>query len=73
MRRIVLSAMAALALGAAPAVAAEKTALPQQDWSFAGPFGHFEEPALKRGFAVYNQVCAACHGITGLADRKSVV
>lgn len=70
MRRIVLSAMAVLALGAGPAAAAETMPLPKQDWSFAGPFGHFEEPALKRGFTVYSQVCAACHGIAGLAYRN---
>lgn len=70
MRRIVLSAMAALALGAGPAAAAETMPLPKQDWSFAGPFGHFEESALKRGFTVYSQVCAACHGVNGLAYRN---
>jgi ubiquinol-cytochrome c reductase cytochrome c1 subunit len=70
MRRIALAAMVALALGAGPAVAAETAPLPGQDWSFAGPFGHFEEPALKRGFTVYNQVCASCHGVNGLAYRN---
>jgi ubiquinol-cytochrome c reductase cytochrome c1 subunit len=70
MRRIALSAMVALALGAGPAAAAETAPLAKQDWSFAGPFGHFEEPALKRGFAVYNQVCASCHGVNGLAYRN---
>jgi ubiquinol-cytochrome c reductase cytochrome c1 subunit len=70
MRRIVLSAMAALALGAGPAIAAEATPLPKQDWSFAGPFGHFEEAELQRGFTVYRQVCASCHGAGGLAYRN---
>jgi len=70
MRRIVLSAMAALALGAGGAVAAETAPTPpRQAWSFSGPFGHFDEAALKRGFAVYRQVCANCHGLSGLAYR----
>lgn len=70
MRRIVLSAMAVLALGVGAAAAAETAPTPpRQTWSFSGPFGHFDEAALKRGFTVYRQVCASCHGLTGLAYR----
>jgi len=71
MRRIVLSAIAALSLGAGSAVAAEATRpLPETAWTFDGPFGHFEESALKRGFTVYRNVCASCHGLEGLAYRN---
>ncbi len=34
-----------------------------------GPFGHFDEAQLQRGFAVYQNVCAACHSISQVAYR----
>lgn len=46
-----------------PARAAEETAIPAQDWSFDGLFGTYDRGALQRGFKVYSQVCAACHGM----------
>lgn len=71
MRRIVFSVLAAALLAAGPAAASETaTPLPQYPWSFAGPFGHFDGKTLQRGFAVYHQVCAACHGLTGIAYRN---
>jgi len=35
----------------------------KQDWGFDGPFGTFDRNALRRGYKVYQQVCAACHGM----------
>ncbi|MBX4888394.1 cytochrome c1 [Rhizobium bangladeshense] len=35
----------------------------QQDWSFAGPFGHYDKGQLQRGLKVYTEVCAACHSM----------
>ena len=35
---------------------------PALSWSFAGPFGTFDRAQLQRGFKVYKEVCAACHG-----------
>ena len=29
-----------------------------------GPFGHFDNRQLQRGFQVYQEVCAACHAIS---------
>src|SRR5690606_29324204 len=43
---------------------------PQQEWSFDGPFGTFDKASLQRGFLVYKQVCAACHGMKHLAYRN---
>ena len=39
--------------------------------SFAsdGPFGHFDDRQLQRGFQVYKEVCAACHGLNLVAFR----
>ncbi len=62
---------AALLLGAAPARAAEETATPpQQRWSFAGAFGTFDRAQLQRGFKVFQEVCATCHGLGLLAFRN---
>jgi ubiquinol-cytochrome c reductase cytochrome c1 subunit len=43
-----------------------------RNFSFAtdGPFGHFDERQLQRGFQVYSEVCAACHGLTYVAFRN---
>ena len=34
-----------------------------QEWSFAPPFGHYDQAQLQRGFQVFQQVCTACHGL----------
>ncbi|MGF1549400.1 MAG: cytochrome c1 [Sphingomonadaceae bacterium] len=34
-----------------------------------GPFGQFDERQLQRGFQVYKEVCAACHGLEHVAFR----
>ena len=35
-----------------------------------GPFGHFDRRQLQRGFQVYKEVCAACHGLNLVAFRN---
>lgn len=59
---------AALLLAAgsgAPAAAAEgggHDARPHRmSWSFAGPFGLYDQAQLQRGFKVFKEVCSACH------------
>jgi cytochrome c1 len=42
---------------------------PLQKWSFSGPFGHFDKGQLQRGFKVYKEVCAVCHGLKYVAFR----
>lgn len=41
-----------------------------QDWSFEGMFGTYDRAALRRGFEVYRQVCAACHSMDRLYYRN---
>lgn len=41
----------------------------EQDWSFAGPFGHYDRGELQRGLKVYVEVCAACHSMELVAFR----
>jgi cytochrome c1 len=54
-----------------PALAAEDLTKPQAPreakWSFDGAFGTYDKTALQRGFQVYKEVCAACHGLDMVA------
>jgi len=61
-----------LALCATPAVAQDHGTvhIERQDWSFAGVFGRFDKEQLQRGFQVYREVCAACHGMRLVAFRN---
>lgn len=43
---------------------------PREHWSFAGPFGRFDQAQLQRGFQVFKEVCASCHGAHLLAFRN---
>ena len=36
---------------------------PRQKWSFAGPFGKYDEAQLQRGFKIYKEVCSTCHAM----------
>ncbi len=76
MRRTALTALAALAALAAvfslgvAAQAAEGEKLPARDWGFDGVFGSFDDAGLQRGFQVYTEVCAGCHGVRLLSFRN---
>jgi ubiquinol-cytochrome c reductase cytochrome c1 subunit len=41
----------------------------KQNWPFNGIFGRFDKASLQRGFKVYSEVCAACHGIRHISYR----
>ena len=43
---------------------------PYIDWAFSGPFGRFDPQQLQRGFQVYRDVCANCHGLSLVAFRN---
>jgi cytochrome c1 len=63
--------LAAALIGfAAPALAAEAPVPPEVNWSFAGPFGHFDRAQLQRGFKVYREVCASCHSLEYISFRN---
>jgi cytochrome c1 len=53
----------------APAFAQEQDTPqpPRVKWSFAGPFGKFDEAQLQRGFKIYKEVCSNCHSLELLA------
>ncbi len=41
----------------------------KQNWPFNGIFGRFDKSSLQRGFKVYSEICAACHGIRHISYR----
>ena len=42
----------------------------QRSWQHDGMFGTFDRAAAQRGFQVYREVCAGCHGVEYLAFRN---
>src|SRR5262249_59345044 len=70
--------LSAVLAGISPAVAVETegegtTAHPtieRQKWSFGGLFGKSDDAQLQRGFRVYMEVCARCHGMSRIHFRN---
>ena len=73
MRKIIVSLVAAAGVLAvsAPAMAAGAAKHPRHaGFSFEGPFGTFDQGQLQRGYKVYREVCASCHGMDMLYFRN---
>ncbi|MHA6289358.1 cytochrome c1 [Maricaulis sp. CAU 1757] len=70
MTRIIAAALAAA--GLAGSVLAEGEVYPPKDhdWSFEGPTGTFDRHAAQRGYQVYQEVCASCHGMRLMRFRN---
>lgn len=69
------SILSALCIGliaaATPAIAAEAgPEIKKEPWSFAGLFGTYDQNQLQRGFQVFREVCASCHGARLIAFRN---
>ncbi len=64
-KTLVLIALAAgLAAVAQPALAEGGAKHPRSGgFTFDGPFGTFDQGQLQRGYKVYREVCASCHGM----------
>ena len=54
----------------ASAQIAEQVPPPRLKWSFAGPFGKYDEGQLQRGFKIYKEVCANCHSLDMVSFRN---
>jgi len=65
-----LATVAGLAVGSTAFAAGGDVYIDRQQWSFAGPFGTYDKGQLQRGFKVYQEVCAACHGLRLVAFRN---
>ena len=75
MKNLTLKTLAASAVLVAgllsPAHAAGEAKHPEAiGWSFNGPTGTFDRNALRRGFQVYKEVCASCHGLSQVSFRN---
>ena len=64
------SMLALLPLTAHAAGGGEEIHIERQTWSFAGFTGKFDKAQLQRGYQVYKEVCAACHGVKRVAFRN---
>ncbi len=71
MRNICLVLVLTLSVSAANA-AGDKAAMAKNipHWSFSGIFGTFDRNALRRGYQVYKEVCAACHAMKQISFRN---
>ena len=62
--------LAALAAPPAAAQFAEPATPPKLEWSFAGPFGKYDEAQLQRGYKIYHDVCSTCHSMSLVSFRN---
>ena len=71
-RKVTLVAALAGALLFAGSALAESNQLAPKDahWSFEGPFGHYDQEQLQRGYKVYHEVCSSCHEMSMVAFRN---
>ncbi len=60
----------ALTLSAQAAGGAKHAHAPEEGWPFAGPLGQLETDSVQRGYQVYREVCASCHGMKLLSYRN---
>ncbi len=60
-----------MGMGGSAALAAEEGGhAEQQNWTFAGLFGTYDEHQLQRGFQIFREVCSNCHSANLLAFRN---
>jgi ubiquinol-cytochrome c reductase cytochrome b/c1 subunit len=67
---LVLAGSLAAMVWPASAQLTEQVAPPRLKWSFAGPFGKYDEGQLQRGFKIYREVCANCHSMDMVSFRN---
>jgi ubiquinol-cytochrome c reductase cytochrome c1 subunit len=66
-----LLALAAVCAVSMPqAGVANEEGIKKQDWTFGGISGTFDKQQLQRGYKVYHDVCANCHGLKLLHFRN---
>ncbi|HEY9218775.1 MAG TPA: cytochrome c1 [Phenylobacterium sp.] len=72
LRKVIALAALGLTLTAGTALASGTTSEEPRHatFSFEGPFGKFDQAQLQRGYKVYREVCASCHGMTFMSFRN---
>jgi ubiquinol-cytochrome c reductase cytochrome c1 subunit len=72
MKTLAATALTIVALPLMAHAAGEGPQIERQKWSFAGFFGRFDQNQLQRGFQVYKESCAQCHGLSRIDFRNLV-
>jgi ubiquinol-cytochrome c reductase cytochrome c1 subunit len=67
---IIATSVVALCAGGYAYANSDQKPARQQHWSFDGVFGRVDKQSAQRGFQVYKEVCAACHGLSRIAFRN---
>lgn len=67
---LAIALLGATFLSANVATASEGGELRELNWGFEAPFGTFDRSALRRGYKVYSEVCAACHSMDLIRFRN---
>lgn len=70
MKKLLLFPLLAVTATAAYASGSDQKPLKQVNWAFDGVFGTVDKQSAQRGFQVYKEVCAACHGLKRVAFRN---
>lgn len=70
MRHFILTLCSTLAIASTSLAAGDAKQPIDMQWSFEGTTGAFDEQSIQRGFQVYREVCAACHGAKRIAFRN---
>lgn len=72
MKKAFLTTVATLVFGFQVTAEAATDVRPpvEQRWPFEGVFGTVDRQAAQRGFQVYKNVCATCHGLKRIAFRN---
>ena len=72
MDRIAFTLIAVLAIASFESAIAAGSGghVEDHDFSFEGPFGTFDQAQLQRGLQIYQEVCAACHGLRYVPFRS---
>ncbi len=70
-----IAAIASAVMAAAPfttqvLAAGDAPHIDRQKWTFGGFFGYYDKQQLQRGYQVYKEVCASCHGLKYLSYRN---
>jgi len=69
-KKLTITALTALSLGASGAWAAEGGHVTDYKFSFEGMAGKYDQAQLQRGLQIYTQICSVCHGLKYVAFRE---
>jgi ubiquinol-cytochrome c reductase cytochrome c1 subunit len=69
-KTIIAAVLVTLGLSAGASAAEGGAEIAKQSWTFSGPFGTYDKNQLQRGFQIFREVCASCHGARLISFRN---